>query len=204
MPNEIPVVFHNGSNYHFIIKELANEFVGQCECLGENIEKYKNFPVPKEKEVTKIDKDGNESGVTLSYKITFIDNARFIATSLSNLVDNLAEGIYKIKCKDCNCFLKYESVKNNLIKYKCLSCNKDYSNKPDEKLKKRFKNTFKCSDNDINKFILSIRKGVYPYEYMDDWEKFNEATLPEEEEFYSNLNMEDIAVVILHAWKKSL
>ena len=79
-----------------------------------------------------------------------------------------------------------------MIQYKCLSINKAYSNKPDEKLKKRFKNTFKFSDNDINKFILLLRKGVYPYEYMDDWEKFNETTLPEKEEFYSNLNMEDI------------
>ena len=84
------------------------------------------------------------------------------------------------------------SVKDNLIKYKCLSCNKDYSNKIDEELKNRFKNIFKFSNNDINKFILLLRKGVYPYEYMDDWEKFNETTLPEKEEFYSNLNMEDI------------
>ena len=38
MPNKIPVVFHRGSNYdyHFIIKELANEFGGQFACLGEN------------------------------------------------------------------------------------------------------------------------------------------------------------------------
>ena len=45
MPHEIPVVFHNGSNYdyHFIIKELANKFDGQFECLRENKEKYKNF-----------------------------------------------------------------------------------------------------------------------------------------------------------------
>ena len=35
-------------------------------------------------------------------------------------------------------------------------------------------------------------KGVYPYEYMDDWEKFNETSLPEKEDFYSHLNMEDI------------
>ena len=84
------------------------------------------------------------------------------------------------------------SVKDNLIKYKCLSCNKDYSNKIDEELKNRFKNIFKFSNNDINKFILLLRKGVYPYEYMDDWEKFNETTLPEKDEFYSNLNMEDI------------
>ena len=37
-----------------------------------------------------------------------------------------------------------------------------------------------------------MRKGVYPYEYMDDREKFNETSLPEKEDFYSHLNMEDI------------
>ena len=42
----------------------------------------------------------------------------------------------------------------------------------------RIKNTFKLSNNDISKFILFLRKGVYPYEYTDDCEKFNEKTLP--------------------------
>ena len=83
-----------------------------------------------------------------------------MASSLSNLVNNLSEGIHKIKCKDCDCFLEYESGKDNLIKYKCLSCNKDYSDKLDQKLKKRFKNTFKLSNNDANKFILLLRKGI--------------------------------------------
>ena len=135
--------------------------------LGGNIEKYKQFFVPIVKEVTKIDKDGNESVIIISYKIKLIDSVRFMASSLSNLVDNLTERIRKIKCKYCDCFLEYESVKDNLIKYKCLSCNKDYSNKLDEKLKKIFKNTFTFSNNDINKLILLLRKGVYPYEYMD-------------------------------------
>ena len=76
-----------------------------------------------------------------------------MATSLSNLVNNPEEGIHKIKCKDCDYFLKYESVKDILIKYKCLSWNRDYSNKIDEELKKRFKNTLKFSNNNINKFI---------------------------------------------------
>ena len=58
--------------------------------------------------------------------------------------------------------------------------------------KKKFKNTFKFPNNDANKFILLLRRGVYPYEYMNDWEKFNETKLPEKEEFYSDLNMEDI------------
>ena len=114
-----------------------------------------------------------------------------MASSLSNLVDDLAEGTHKVKYNDCDCFLEYENVKDNLVKYKCLYCNKDYSNKLNEILKKQFKNTFKFSD-DINKVISLLRKGVYPYEYMDDWEKFNETTLPEKEELYSNLNMEDI------------
>ena len=93
MPNEIPAFFHNGSNYDydFIIKELANKFQGQVEFLGENTEKYKTFSVPMKKGVTKIDKDRKESVVTISYKIKFTDSTqRFITTSLSNLVDNLA------------------------------------------------------------------------------------------------------------------
>ena len=66
----------------------------------------------------------------------------------SSLVDNLTEGIHKIKCKDCRGFIEYEIVKGNLIKYKCLSCNKDYSNKINGEPKKQFKNTFKFSNND--------------------------------------------------------
>ena len=48
VPQEIPVKIHNGSkyDYHFIIKELAEEFKGEFECLGENTEKYISFSVP--------------------------------------------------------------------------------------------------------------------------------------------------------------
>ena len=57
-----PTPFHNGSNYcyHFIIKELAEEFKKQFTCLGENTEKYITFTVPIEKEVPRIDKNGKE------------------------------------------------------------------------------------------------------------------------------------------------
>ena len=92
MSNEISIVFHNGSNYdyHFIIKELANEFKGNFECLGENTEKSKTFSVPIEQEVTEPYKDCNESVVTMSYKIKFIDIAKFMVTS-SNLVGNITQ-----------------------------------------------------------------------------------------------------------------
>ena len=71
-----------------------------------------------------------------------------------------------------------------------MSCSENYANKLDEELKKKFKNKF--SSNYINKFILFLRKGVYLFDYMDDWEKFNETKLPRKEEFYSNVNMEEI------------
>ena len=73
---------------------------------------------------------------------------------------------------------KYESVKDNLRKYKCTSCNKYSSNNLDEEFEKRFKSRFKFSNNDVNKFILLFRKGII--------------LLAEKGEFYHNLNMEDI------------
>ena len=48
-------------------------------------------------------------------------------------------------------------------------------------------------DGDINKFILLLRKGIYPYEYMDSWKRFDETLLHGGEDFYSDLTMEDIA-----------
>ena len=56
VPNEIPALFHNGSDYdyHFVIKELANDFDGQLECLWENKEKYKAFSVPIKRKLQKL------------------------------------------------------------------------------------------------------------------------------------------------------
>ena len=67
IPKEIPIVFHNGStyDYHFIIKELVNEFAGNFECLGENTEKYITFSVPIKKRIENKDME-------ITYKIKFI------------------------------------------------------------------------------------------------------------------------------------
>ena len=131
-----------------------------------------------------------------------------MATSLSNLVNNLSEGINRIQCKlghddeecetfrikykCCDYFLEYGKFKNDLIEYTCLRCNKNCQQKFDEKLKKQFFNIYKFSNHDSNKYILLLRNGVCSYEYIDDWEKFNEISLPEKEDFYSHLNMENI------------
>ena len=79
---------------------------GNCNVLG-TIPK-KNRKIEREKENRKIEKDGNESVVTISYKTKCIDSARFMVSYLSNLVDYLAEEIHKIKCKDCDFFLEYK------------------------------------------------------------------------------------------------
>ena len=82
-----------------ILSELAEEFEKQFTCSGENTEKYITFTVSIEKEITRIDKNGKEITKKISYILQFIDCARLMASSLSNLVNNLSEGIHKIKCK---------------------------------------------------------------------------------------------------------
>ena len=74
----------------------------------------------------------------------------------------------------------------------CYNCKQHYKKSFNKELIKRFPCTYSFCNNDLNKFILLLRKGVYPYEYMDNWVRFNETSLPSKESFYSNLNMEDI------------
>ena len=57
---------------------------------------------------------------------------------------------------------------------------------------RRFPDIYQLCDGNLNKFVFLLRKGVYPYKYMDSWEKFDENTLPPKEAFYSNLNVKDI------------
>ena len=175
VPKKIPIAFYNGFNYeyHFIIKELVEEFEKQFTCLGESSEKYITFKVPIEKEVTRIDKNGEGITKNMSYTLRFIDSTRFMASSLSNLVNNRSEGISKLKCKYrhndkkfetcgityevCNCFLEYTNFKDELIEYKCFRCNKNYQQTFDEKLKELFFNTYNFSNNhDSNRFLLLL------------------------------------------------
>ena len=81
--NENREVFHNRSNYDygFIIKELTEEFKRQFICLGKNTEKCLTFTFPIEKEVRRIDKNGEEITKNISYFLQFIDSARFLEKS---------------------------------------------------------------------------------------------------------------------------
>ena len=83
VPKDISIIIHNSSyDTDFIINQLAKEFKGEVNCIGENMEKYITFSVPIKKEC--------DNGKTIAYKLRFIDSFRFMPTSLSELVDNMS------------------------------------------------------------------------------------------------------------------
>ena len=115
--------------------------------------------------------------------------------SLSNLVDNLSEGLHSDKCTDCKSCLDYMIIKDDQLIFRCFECKKNYKKDFNKELIKRFANIFEFCNEEVTKFILLLRKGVYPYEYMDSWERFDETSLPDKKAFYSSLNMEGITGV---------
>ena len=138
----------------------------------------------------KIDKE------TINYNLKFIDSYRFMNFTLDSLVDNLSE----IKIKTCIRFkernktfqpCEFVRLDESRLMYKCLEC-QDVSYKPLQPLIDKFPNTYRLCNNGNQKVILLPRKGVYPYEYIDDWKRFNETELPSKEDFYSNLRLESI------------
>ena len=83
-----------------IILSLNNQetsVMDNLNVLGENTEKYKDFSVLKEKEGTKIDKDGNESVITISYKIKFIDSTNLWQVHYQILLIISQKEILKLK-----------------------------------------------------------------------------------------------------------
>ena len=84
------------------------------------------------------------------------------------------------------------SVRDNQLIFQCLECKRNYKKDFNKESIKRFANTYEFCNGDINKFILLLEKGGYPYEYMDSLERFNETSLPDKKPFYSELNLEDI------------
>ena len=172
-----------------MIKELAEKFKADFECLGEKTEKYISFSVSNKEKLN--------NGETITYKIKFIDTCRFMPSKLSNFVDNLSE----INNKDCKTCIEGNNIKsqcgfigfkNNRLNFRCTECN-GASAKSMNELTEKFARTYKFCNGDLNKLVLLLKKGVYPYEYMDSWERFNETSLPPKKDFYSELILVDIS-----------
>ena len=85
-----------------------------------------------------------------------------MSTSLSKLVDNLSEGLHNNKCINCKSCLDYMRTTNEKLIFKCFNCKQNYKKDFNKELIKRFANTYEFCNKNLNKFILLLRKGVYP------------------------------------------
>ena len=81
-----------------------------------------------------------------------------MATSLSKLVDNLTDNIHNHKCIKCKSNLCFVRAMNEKLIFKCIHCEKEYEKEFNKELVERFANTYKFCDNDLNKFIMLLRK----------------------------------------------
>ena len=116
VPKEIPIIIHNASyDNNFILNQLAKEFKGELNCIGNNMEKYITFSVPLKQECD-------------------------------------------IKINSECCFV---GLKNNKLIYKCKEC-KEECKRSINKLK-AFQAYINFFNGNLNKFVILLRKGVYPY-----------------------------------------
>ena len=118
-----------------------------------------------------------------------------MSTSVSSLIDKLSNGFHCDKCIDRKSFLDYMITRDYQLIFRYFACKKNYQKDFNKDLINRFPNTCEFCSKDINRFILLLRKGIYPYEYIDSWERFDETSMPDKETFYSSLNMESITSV---------
>ena len=109
------------------------------------------------------------------------------SVSKITLKSNQTKSHVNINLPVCN----FIGLENKKLNYKCKDCEKR-SLRPISELIKKFPSVYQFCNGDTNKFVLLLRKGVYPYEYMDSWERFNETSLPDKKAFYSELYLEDI------------
>ena len=135
--------------------------------------------------------------------------------SLGTLVNNLSK-LYGCKCinkEDQDIKIKYKEhivnvYKNVIIKNKekriqqnkvikiVHTCCKTLNS-----LVKKFSCTYQLSNNNPNKFLLLLEKGVYPYEYMNDWNRFNETNLPPKKDFCSKIQLKILVIKIINMQK---
>ena len=112
------------------------------------------------------------------YQKLLIIYLKFLAKNVEIKTENLTVSFKNLK------ITKFLIIAKSLEKKKQL--------KPINGIIKKFPNTYKFCNSDINKFILLLRKGGCPYEYIESWARFDEATLPNKKAFYSELYLEDI------------
>ena len=102
--------------------------------------------------------------------------------SLSHLVGNTSGIFNSIECKSCIEKIKINSeccfvgLKNNRLIYKCKECKEEWK-RPLNKLIESFPSIHQFCNGNLNKSVMLLGKGVYPYEYIDSWEKYDKNIL---------------------------
>ena len=188
---KIPVIFHNlrGYDSHFIMQQIGkiaiehiykNKRGEECQmdinAIPNNMEKYMAFMLGKH--------------------LVFLDSFQFMNSSLDMLVSNITKCGMCETCKPEKCLKQAIKDKGFVIQHKtsfpcgecknCKNSNKTCINPNYDNLKytsKEFKG---------KKLKLMAQKGVYPYDYMDSFDKFHKTKLPMKEEFHSILSNEHI------------
>ena len=80
--------------------------------------------------------DKKEKKIIITYKIKFIDSARFMPSTLSSPVNPVNNLLHKNEWKDCWCHLKYATVKDNALQFISPDSKKNCKKKFGEELKK--------------------------------------------------------------------
>ena len=185
-------------------KELTNEFIDSMRSMSASLSSLTDdvLEINKKERTNEFIDSMRSMLVSLSSLIDdvseinkkeptheFIDSMRSMSASLSSLIDDVSE-IHKKELE--NEFVN--SMRSMLASLLSLINDLSEFNKKISLavLIENFPNTYQLCNKDLNKFALLLRKGIYPYEYMDSWERFNEESLPDKESFYSELYKEDI------------
>ena len=165
-------------------KELKNKFIDNMRSTIDSLLQSLNKISEINNKISKIDKKEPDN--------RFIDNMRSMIYSLSQSINKISDIDKKImhinKKNPENKFIdSMRSMTDLSLKSidKVLEIDKKILY---DSLIEKFYNTYHLSNKDYNKFALLLRKGVYPYEYMDSWKRFNEPVPLVEDYYYSDLN----------------
>ena len=169
-------------------KEPENKFIDNMRPMMVSLSQSINEISEIDRKISQIDKKEPENEL--------IDNMRSMVASLSQSINEISEIENKISKIDKE-ETKNEFTDSMRSMTASLLQSIDKVSETDKKISQaalieKFPNTYQLCNKDLNKFALLLRKGVYPYEYMDSWKRFKEESLPDKESFYSELNKEGI------------
>ena len=165
-------------------KESKNKFIDNMRSMIFSLTQSINKISEIDRKISQIDKKEPDN--------KFINNMRYMIDSLSQSINKISQIDNKISQIDKK-ETKNKFTDNMRSMITSLSKSIDKVSEIDRKISydsliEKFYNTYQLCNKDLNKFALLLRKGVYPYEYMDSWERFKEESLPDKEYFYSKLN----------------